>query len=589
MGNRSSTPARDTRRAVIGWSVAAQLPSHRREADSDLGADAGAADVDVAEDEHEDRASAARDADAADADASMPDGVDAHGVVAGALGRGRRAALMALTLASDGIKTLHLSQQRLVAVSAELASPRFATLCVLTLDGNRLRDLPEGLATLPHLSRLSLARNLFSRLPDCVWAMPSLVQLNADHNRIASLDAPDPRTGFQRLMSLSLVDNQLDHVPHTLGAASRLIHLNLSANPIHALPCELGRLRFLQHLILDDCPLYARDAWTPAQAQADAERAVGDGAPRPVVPSLHELAARALLGLHGCAIPRTVATATISCVAATAAAAGAAAAAAAAAHRVPADIVRRLRDAQACSECGSPFLGPPLRRVRWSRRNGYDIPWVHDLCSDHWSDDASALRFRFQQAPAAPWGNARSDLQHGALLERVYNGAGTPSCAASSAQSPDLASRTPTMLAAVATNVVDATTIATASTPLSTSALDPEDGAASDDVPRPLSRSNARAPLALRRVASMPAFGRHLEHGGSAGGLTAAAAGGAVTTAATATATATAALTRSKAGGTGGPESGDGRPRYPSSRAAGRASFIAASTLDTPSLATSVQ
>lgn len=55
-------------------------------------------------------------------------------------------------------------------------------LMMLTLSHNHLRDLPETLANLRHLTILDLSYNKFTSLPEVVMSIIGMVQLNVSHN-----------------------------------------------------------------------------------------------------------------------------------------------------------------------------------------------------------------------------------------------------------------------------------------------------------------------------------------------------------------------------------------------------------------------
>ncbi|GFR48895.1 hypothetical protein Agub_g10842, partial [Astrephomene gubernaculifera] len=110
---------------------------------------------------------------------------------------------------------------------APLAS--LGSLTALHLDGNRLRELPEGVfgeGGMRALQVLSVCGNALTRLP-------------------ASLG----RSGALRLLAAD--DNQLQELPKELGCCSGLQELSAARNRIAALPEELGRLGALRSLRLD--------------------------------------------------------------------------------------------------------------------------------------------------------------------------------------------------------------------------------------------------------------------------------------------------------------------------------------------------
>ena len=110
---------------------------------------------------------------------------------------------------------------------------------------------------------------------------------------------------------------------------------------------------------------------------------------------------------------------------------------------LPDELTAYLQSAHRCSECRGPYFGAPIRRVRWTVRNGYTVPWVHDLCSNHWHDEATAVAFRFQtRVPTAPRTLTYAD--HDALVDRVLQGVAGPGPDAATTGAAATATATPT-------------------------------------------------------------------------------------------------------------------------------------------------
>jgi hypothetical protein len=324
----------------------------------------------------------------------------------------RAAAWAAQQHGHTAVPVLRVPNAALVAVAptlpAQLGMCIASHLRVLDLQGNRLTDLPAAVAAgLPQLVVLLLSHNALTCLPACVWDMPALVQLDASHNALMDLAVPQPAPAsamrmpagvpgvlsVRPLAQLSLAHNQLHALPPSLAAAAPVLsHLVLRGNPLSMLPCELARLRFLQHIDVDACPLHTPATWVPPPAHPGQ----GVGAL-----SLREQAARMLVRL-GVPVDDLVG--------------------------LPLDLHHWLHTAARCSECDGPYFGPapPYVRVRWTLRGTHSVPWVHRLCADHWHDDVSALVFRFQPPPAPTAPPVMSATDRAAMIKRVRAVAAPP-------------------------------------------------------------------------------------------------------------------------------------------------------------------
>jgi len=119
------------------------------------------------------------------------------------------------------------------------------TLEVLSLSGNRLRDLPEGFSRLHHLKILFLSSNRFEHVPEVLGRLPELEMVGFKSNRISRLDgaALPPR-----LRWLILTDNLLEELPAQLGGRKRLQKAMLAGNRLRSLPREMSGCENLELL-----------------------------------------------------------------------------------------------------------------------------------------------------------------------------------------------------------------------------------------------------------------------------------------------------------------------------------------------------
>lgn len=120
----------------------------------------------------------------------------------------------------------------------------FETLEVMLLHGNSLSSLPEGLAMLPKLTVLDLARNrLGNECLDVIAELEALRELNLAENLICGKLTISSWKAME-VETLDLSNNQildLDHAP------SMLRRLKLSKNRFDAIPSRTQKLERLQH------------------------------------------------------------------------------------------------------------------------------------------------------------------------------------------------------------------------------------------------------------------------------------------------------------------------------------------------------
>jgi Leucine-rich repeat (LRR) protein len=107
------------------------------------------------------------------------------------------------------------------------------TLEVLDLGRGSLTTLPDDLGRLRRLRVLFGSGNPFARLPPVLGDCPTLSQLGF---RGCGIREVPPDALPRDLRWLTLTDNQIEHLPDTLGERPLLQKLMLSGNRIAALP-----------------------------------------------------------------------------------------------------------------------------------------------------------------------------------------------------------------------------------------------------------------------------------------------------------------------------------------------------------------
>ena len=144
-----------------------------------------------------------------------------------------------------GIKRLSLSEN-LTAFPMEILTLA-DSLEILDLSNNQLTSLPDEIAQLPHLKIIFASNNLFTSLPKILGACPLLEMVGFKSNKIT--DVADESLPLQ-LRWLILTDNQITHLPETLGKRPRLQKLALAGNCLTHLPNSMDELINLELLRL---------------------------------------------------------------------------------------------------------------------------------------------------------------------------------------------------------------------------------------------------------------------------------------------------------------------------------------------------
>jgi hypothetical protein len=101
-------------------------------------------------------------------------------------------------------------------------------------------------ANLTNLRRLQLAGNQLEALPHELGALAQLEGLWLHGNQLQSL--PESIGELRSLSQLSLAGNRLRQIPGALGALCELRDLGIAGNELEALPSSLGRLERLEKL-----------------------------------------------------------------------------------------------------------------------------------------------------------------------------------------------------------------------------------------------------------------------------------------------------------------------------------------------------
>jgi len=122
-------------------------------------------------------------------------------------------------------------------------------LTELNLMGNRLNELPMGLAGLSNLRILNLKLNKLTILPEWIYALYKLMALDVGYNQLSAL--PEAISQLQGLTYLDVSNNKLSELPASIDQLQNLTHLDLSYNHLSTLPASITRLQSLAKLSLN--------------------------------------------------------------------------------------------------------------------------------------------------------------------------------------------------------------------------------------------------------------------------------------------------------------------------------------------------
>jgi Leucine-rich repeat (LRR) protein len=153
---------------------------------------------------------------------------------------------------SEGIKFLFLMDNRI-----EIIPGRFAEVLrleELSLFGNPLREVPASLLLMEGLKGLYLGRSALTRLPHLDRPSTSIRTLGLE--RTEWLEIPEGYlANFPNLRSLSLGHSFRHKIPDEVFGLTELIQLDFEGNSLKVLSRQIGRLTKLLSLQLRDCKL----------------------------------------------------------------------------------------------------------------------------------------------------------------------------------------------------------------------------------------------------------------------------------------------------------------------------------------------
>ena len=148
----------------------------------------------------------------------------------------------------EWVKILRLARNEFTILPVEIGN-YLKNCTVLSLQWNKLREIPSCLLQLPCIVDLNLSHNVLVELPSVPEWPFSLTTFNVSHNKLTRLPKSTVSLSIERL---DLSHNQFRSVPMCVCSFVTLLTLDLSSNSkINSLPIELGRLKKLYDLKLE--------------------------------------------------------------------------------------------------------------------------------------------------------------------------------------------------------------------------------------------------------------------------------------------------------------------------------------------------
>ncbi|XP_059764534.1 protein flightless-1 homolog isoform X1 [Balaenoptera ricei] len=146
------------------------------------------------------------------------------------------------TLVLNGNPLLHAQLRQLPAMTA------LQTLHLRNTQRTQ-GNLPTSLEGLSHLADVDLSCNDLTRVPECLYTLPSLRRLNLSSNQISELSLCIDQ--WVHVETLNLSRNQLTSLPSAICKLTKLKRLYLSSNKLDfdGLPSGIGKLSSLEEFM----------------------------------------------------------------------------------------------------------------------------------------------------------------------------------------------------------------------------------------------------------------------------------------------------------------------------------------------------
>jgi hypothetical protein len=121
---------------------------------------------------------------------------------------------------SSQMEELRLNDNRIVEIKPGELFTKWSQLKRITLQKNKLQQLPDDIGNLKHIEELYLFGNELTHLPKGIGDLVQLKELDLYNNRLESL--PEEIGNLVELQRLTLEDNQLKAVPNSIANLVKL-------------------------------------------------------------------------------------------------------------------------------------------------------------------------------------------------------------------------------------------------------------------------------------------------------------------------------------------------------------------------------
>ncbi len=157
------------------------------------------------------------------------------------------------TVPVTSVKNLHvfLNGNRIKVMPDEIAT--LQNVIFLYCENNEMSALPAVMARMKTLDGIYFTANRFTEIPPFIFGMTWLKKLQFSKNKVTQL--PDELGNLTELRHLNMSNNQISSVPASIGKLHRLRVCDLSDNRISELPEAFGGVQIVNQLRVRNNPL----------------------------------------------------------------------------------------------------------------------------------------------------------------------------------------------------------------------------------------------------------------------------------------------------------------------------------------------
>jgi leucine-rich repeat protein SHOC2 len=139
-------------------------------------------------------------------------------------------ALPAVVKSEDSqMKELRLNHNKLTEIQSGQLFSHWGQLIHISLQGNKLQQLPEDISNLKNIEELYVFDNELTSLPSSIGELTQLKELDVYDNNLQTI--PEEIGKLTNLKRLNLEDNDLRTLPNTIINLTQLLNFTLRGNP----------------------------------------------------------------------------------------------------------------------------------------------------------------------------------------------------------------------------------------------------------------------------------------------------------------------------------------------------------------------